>query len=113
MTVVVGVDVGKANLDTSVSEGPMVRFDNTTAGITSLLRHLKEHVTTLVVCEATGGYERLLVSRLREGRDRDTRGPPDPCARVREGLWLRSEDRPERCSGFVPLRLGLPGRADG
>ena len=66
MTVVVGVDVGKANLDTSVSEGPMVRFDNTTAGITSLLRHLKEHVTTLVVCEATGGYERLLVSRLRK-----------------------------------------------
>ena len=47
MTVVVGVDVGKANLDTSVSEGPMVRFDNTTAGITSLLSHLKEHVTVV------------------------------------------------------------------
>ena len=110
MTVVVGVDVGKANLDTSVSEGPMVRFDNTTAGITSLLRHLKEHVTTLVVCEATGGYERLLVSRLRKAEI--AIHVAHPCARLREGLWLRSEDRPERCSGFVPLRLGLPGCAD-
>ena len=28
MVVVAGVDVGKANLDVSVSEGPVLRFDN-------------------------------------------------------------------------------------
>ena len=66
MTVVVGVDVGKANLDVSVSEGPVERFDNTKVGISRLLRHLDGCDATLVVCEATGGYERLLVSRLRK-----------------------------------------------
>ena len=38
MTAVVGVDVGKANLDVSVSEGPVVRFNNTAVGIARLLR---------------------------------------------------------------------------
>ena len=66
MTVVVGVDVGKANLAVSVSEGPVVRFENTTSGIPRLLKHLGEHSATLVVCEATGGYERMLVNRLRK-----------------------------------------------
>ncbi len=66
MTVVVGVDVGKANLEVSVSEGPVVRFENTTSGITRLLKHLGEHSATLLVCEATGGYERILVNRLRK-----------------------------------------------
>ena len=66
MTTAVGVDVGKKNLDVSVSEGPVVRFDNTKPGITRLLKYLGKHDDTLVVCEATGGYERALVSRLRE-----------------------------------------------
>ena len=66
MMVAVGVDVGKANFDVSVSEAPVVRFDNTAAGVTRLLRYLREHDARLVVCEATGGYERLLVGRLRK-----------------------------------------------
>ncbi len=66
MAVVAGVDVGKASLDVSVSEGPVLRFDNTTKGITKLLRHLAKQEATLAVCEPTGGYERLLVSRLRK-----------------------------------------------
>ena len=66
MTMVAGIDVGKANLDVSVSGGPVLRFDNTAAGITKLRKHLQEHDTTLAVCEPTGGYERLLTSRLRE-----------------------------------------------
>ena len=32
MVVVAGVDVGKANLDVSISEGPVLRFDNTARG---------------------------------------------------------------------------------
>ena len=66
MTIAVGVDVGKTNLDVSVSEEPVVRFDNTKVGITRLLKYLGKHDDTLVVCEATGGYERALVNRLRE-----------------------------------------------
>ena len=66
MVVVAGVDVGKANLDVSVSEGPVLRFDNTARGITRLLKHLMEQDATMTVCESTGGYERLLVGRLRK-----------------------------------------------
>ena len=35
MKVVVGVDVGKANLDVSVSEGSVLRLDSTKVDITS------------------------------------------------------------------------------
>ena len=35
-------------------------------GITKLRKDLQEHDTTLAVCEPTGGYERLLTSRLRK-----------------------------------------------
>ena len=66
MVVVAGVDIGKANLDVSVSEGPVLRFDNTARGITRLLKHLMEQDATMTVCESTGGYERLLVGRLRK-----------------------------------------------
>ena len=66
MAVVAGVDVAKASLDVSVSEGPVLRFDNNTKGVTKLLKHLKKEEATLAVCESTGGYERLLVSRLRK-----------------------------------------------
>ena len=66
MAVVAGVDVAKASLDVSVSEGPVLRFDNNAKGITKLLRHLTKQEATLAVCESTGGYERLLISRLRK-----------------------------------------------
>ena len=66
MVTVAGVDVGKANLDVSVSEGPVIRFDNTAQGIAKLLKYLKSQDATMAVCESTGGYERLLVSRLRK-----------------------------------------------
>ena len=66
MVTVAGIDVGKANLDVSVAEGSVIRFDNTAKGITRLLKYLKEQDATVAVCESTGGYERLLVSRLRK-----------------------------------------------
>ena len=66
MVVTAGVDVGKASLDVSISEGPVIRFDNTVKGIGKLLKHLKAQDATVAVCEATGGYERVLVSRLRK-----------------------------------------------
>ena len=66
MAVVADVDVGKANLDVSIAEGPVVRFDNTAKGITKLVKHLRVEDATLAVSEPTGGYERLLLSRLRK-----------------------------------------------
>ena len=66
MVVVAGIDVSKATLDVSVSEGPVLRFDNSTTGIRRLLRHMKRAGVTKAVCESTGGYERLVVGKLRE-----------------------------------------------
>ena len=66
VAVAAGIDVGKANLEVSVSEGPVVRFANTTEDITDLIKYLKARGTKIAVCESTGGYERLLVRRMRE-----------------------------------------------
>ena len=41
MPVAAGVDVGKAKRDVSIAEGPVVRFDSTTRGITKLVKHLR------------------------------------------------------------------------
>ena len=66
MVVVAGIDVSKATLEVSVSEGPVLRFENNATGIRGLLRHLERAGVTKAVCEFTGGYERLVVSKLRE-----------------------------------------------
>ena len=66
MVVVAGIDVSKATLDVSVSEGPVVRFENSATGIRRFLRHMKLTGVTKAVCESTGGYERLVVGKLRE-----------------------------------------------
>ena len=66
MVVVVGIDVSKATLDVSVSEGPVLSFENSATGIRRLLRHLERAGVTTAVCESTGGYERLVVGKLRE-----------------------------------------------
>ena len=64
--IVAGIDVGKANLDVSVAEGPVIRFDDTVEGISKSLEHLAEQDATVAVCESTGGYERLVVDHLRK-----------------------------------------------
>ena len=66
MVVVAGIDVSKATLEVSVSEGPVLRFENSATGIRRLLRHLERAGVTKAVCEFTGGYERLVVGKLRE-----------------------------------------------
>ena len=62
---VAGIDVGKQELAVSVARGPVRRFPNTGAGITAALVWVRGQAGTHVVCEATGGYERMLVQRLR------------------------------------------------
>ncbi len=63
---VAGIDVGKHDVAVSVARGPVRRFPNTAAGLTAGLAWVRAQAVTQVVCEATGGYERLVVRRLRE-----------------------------------------------
>lgn len=57
--VFVGIDVSKARLDVSVRpSGEQLCFSNDETGLTALTRGLKPLKPSLVVLEATGGYER-------------------------------------------------------
>ncbi len=61
----IGVDVSKAQLDTSLSEpGQESSFANDPEGIESLTQALLAQTPKLVVLEATGGLERALVAAL-------------------------------------------------
>ena len=55
MLVVAGIDVSKATLEVSVSEGPVLSYENSATGIRNLLRHLERTGVTTAVCEPTGG----------------------------------------------------------
>ena len=58
-----GVDVAKRHLDVALDGRHEVRrFTNDEAGIARLLRWLRPHAPAAVVVEATGGYERALLS---------------------------------------------------
>jgi len=62
---IVGVDVSKATLDyTWLPNGRNKQTSNTVRGISTLLETLKKLSPTLVVLEATGGYQNLLVETL-------------------------------------------------
>ena len=100
MVVTAGVDVGKASLDVSIYEGPVIRFDNTVKGIGKLLKHLKAQDVTVAVCEATGGYERVLVSRLRKTEIAMHWPTRTVCARSRRrvGTKPRPTNGTPRCS---------------
>ncbi len=61
----VGIDVAKAQLDIAVRpSGDVWAVANDPAGVTTLVARLHELQPTLVVLEATGGYERPLTAAL-------------------------------------------------
>lgn len=63
----VGVDVSKACLEISFSDSTKTQsIDNTRIAVKRLARKLAKQEVKLVVCEATGGYEQLLVDALHE-----------------------------------------------
>jgi transposase len=54
-----GVDVSKAKLDAAIEPGgAFASFDNDTAGIAKLAAFCRQNGVSLVVMEASGGYER-------------------------------------------------------
>jgi len=67
LKVVVGADVSEATLDVAVSVPCKIkRVANTAAGVAKLVAVLKDIGAELIVLEATGGYERVLVDALHQ-----------------------------------------------
>jgi len=61
----VGIDVAKAHLDVAFKdETGCTRYANDDAGISKLVEDLKSREVALVVLEATGGYQRQVLSEL-------------------------------------------------
>jgi transposase len=58
-----GIDVSKDKLDLAVEgQAEVVVFANDAAGITQLIERMRQLRPALIVVEATGGYERLLLN---------------------------------------------------
>lgn len=72
----VGLDVSKARLDYTRESGRPAAVPNTTAGIATLIAELRGRPGARVVCEATGGYERKLLSALWSAQLPACRVPP-------------------------------------
>lgn len=60
----VGVDVSKAHLDFAMSDGAVWRTANTDVAIAELVEEFRRTPPKLVVMEASGGYERVLLQSL-------------------------------------------------
>ena len=61
----VGIDISKATLDVAIWQSDQYRkFSNDAKGIQELMAWLSELAPILIVLEATGGYERLIVAEL-------------------------------------------------
>ena len=73
---IIGVDVSKDKLDFSKgSQGNPKTIANSSVAIKKLIDKIgRQRAETLVVVEATGGYERLLVESLQDGFDYCRRG---------------------------------------
>lgn len=71
MDLFIGIDVGKFSLDIYISGlNQSITVDNNKVGFQSLIKMLapplkEDHVIKLIVCEATGGYEKPVVEALR------------------------------------------------
>ena len=69
-SLVIGIDVSKAKLDIAWGpNGPLETIENTNAEIARLLiKKIEDPANTLIVMEATGGYESGLVDLLHKSK---------------------------------------------
>ena len=93
--VYVGIDVSKAKLDVAVEPQEQIwQSDNTGAGISSLVKRLGKLQPTLIVVEATGGYEAALVEGLAKAGLPVSRVNPGRVRRFAQGMnWLAKTDK--------------------
>lgn len=65
--VFIGVDISKSSLDIFVSSlGLSFKIDNSEEAITAFIKQLSTYNIKRITCEATGGYEKLLVRLLKK-----------------------------------------------
>jgi transposase len=62
----VGLDIGKDQLDYALDDTQQGRLPNSVKGRAQLVEHLRRWPNPVVVCESTGGYERMVVAALLE-----------------------------------------------
>lgn len=63
----IGIDVSKSWLDIASTHYAFpARISNDASGIAMFIKALRKHPVDVIVCEASGGYERLLIVMLRE-----------------------------------------------
>lgn len=63
----VGVDISKQHLDAHFHQtGKAIRIQNSSTGLTKLTSLLSQYEVGQIVCESTGGYERLMCKTLGE-----------------------------------------------
>lgn len=63
----VGIDVSKEKVDVAISDHPTVlRFSNNQEGLNELVKVLRSKKRTLIVLEATGGYEKFVANGLKQ-----------------------------------------------
>ena len=93
--VYVGIDVSKARLDVAVEPQEQTwQADNNGAGIASLVKRLAKLKPTLIVVEATGGYEAHLVEALCSANLPVARVNPGRVRKFAQGMnWLAKTDR--------------------
>lgn len=111
----VGLDIAKDQLDYCLSETAEGRCANTPAGHAELIQKLRAVTAARVVCEASGGYEKLIVAELLQAGIEVCVVQP---GRVRafayaEGLMAKT-DRIDarllrRFGEKISLRLTMPG----
>lgn len=89
----VGVDISRARLDYCIDEHSEGHCDNQPEGRQQLLRRLRQLPHPRVVCEASGGYEKLVLAELLDAGIEVCLVQP---GRVRafayaEGLWAKTD----------------------
>ena len=110
--VFVGIDVSKQRLDVHVRPtGEQCTFDNDTKGHARLIEKLAALTPTLVVLEATGGYQAAVTAELGCDQHRCCGRQPAPGARLRKGHGQTGQDRCDRRGCASAVRRGRPTRA--
>ena len=101
---VVGIDVAKATLEVAFPERKTFEIPNARADIAKLIKQLPEPGSVLVVLEATGGYENLLVSELVGDGHLVARVNPRQVRRFAQALNVLAKT--DRLDAQIILRFG-------
>jgi len=101
---VVGIDVAKRTLEVALPGKKSLEIKNNTKEITNLLKKLPEAGQALIVLEATGGYENLLVGELLVAGYHVARVNPRQVRRFAQALGILAKT--DRIDAAVITRFG-------